>query len=271
MEWILTVGMVALATWASMRWAWWRRTVDWQHPRILMYHMVREGIPWSRSNKLRVNRDLFERQVRWLKENGWTFATVSELVDGRPDGVGKVVALTFDDGYRDNLLNALPIMQKYRAKMTLYLVADRESHPDWPARRRADRAGSDLSREERLSNEEVRELLASGLVELGSHTMTHADLTQIVEEEKKWEIEGSKDRLKELFRVKVSTFCYPFGLYGEEDVEHARHADYKAAVTVQEGISDLAREDLMQLKRVKVSGKEGMFSFRLRIRTGRRS
>ena len=137
--------------------------------------------------------------------------------------------------------------------------------------RRADRAGSDLSREERLSNEEVRELLASGLVELGSHTMTHADLTQIVEEEKKWEIEGSKDRLKELFRVKVSTFCYPFGLYGEEDVEHARHADYKAAVTVQEGISDLAREDLMQLKRVKVSGKEGMFSFRLRIRTGRRS
>jgi peptidoglycan/xylan/chitin deacetylase (PgdA/CDA1 family) len=179
LEILVAVGVPAVvaALWFSHRFGWWRGTVDEGLPRILMYHMVREHVPGSRANKMRVRPADFEKQVRWLKENGWEFVTVSEIVDRREGR--KRVAITFDDGYRDNLVHALPILQKHDAKMTLYLVADRESCPDWPAQRRVSRAGSDLSREERLTDDDVRELAASGLVELGSHTLTHVDLTQV--------------------------------------------------------------------------------------------
>jgi peptidoglycan/xylan/chitin deacetylase (PgdA/CDA1 family) len=260
------VPAVVAALWFSHRFGWWRGTVDEGLPRILMYHMVREHVPGSRANKMRVRPEDFDAQVRWLKENGWEFVTVSEIADRREGG--KRVAITFDDGYRDNLVHALPILQKHGAKMTLYLVADRESCPDWPAQRRASRAGSDLSKEERLTDDEVREMVASGLVELGSHTMNHVDLTQVDEETKRRELAESKCVMEELSGQPVRTFCYPFGLFAEGDPERLRELGYEAALTVEQGISDPVNDDPMHWKRVKVSGVEGMFAFRLRMRTG---
>jgi peptidoglycan/xylan/chitin deacetylase (PgdA/CDA1 family) len=233
-----------------------------------MYHMVREHVPGSRANKMRVRPGDFEKQVRWLKEDGWEFVTVSGILD-QPAG-GRRVAITFDDGYRDNLVHALPVLRKHGAKMTLYLVADRESCPDWPAQRRSSRAGSDLSREERLTDDEVRELVASGLVELGSHTLNHVDLTQVDDDTKTRELAESKTAIEALADQPVRTFCYPFGLVGEGDPERLRALGYEAALTVEQGISDPVRDDPMRWKRVKVSGVEGMFAFRLRMRTGLR-
>ncbi len=266
MEWIVSGIVLLVAAWMSHRWAWWRPTVDESLPRILMYHMVREEIPGSRHNKLRVSPAEFEKQVRWLKEDGWEFVTVSEILD-RSEG-GKRVAITFDDGYRDNLVHALPVLKKHGAKMTLYLVADRSVCPDWPAQRKAARAGSDLSSEERLSDAEVKELVASGLVELGSHTITHMDLTRVTGEEKEREVKGSRTMIEALCGQPVRTFCYPFGLFSDGDPGRLREMGYEAALTVEQGISDPKRDDPMFWKRVKVSGEEGMFSFRLRMRTG---
>ena len=271
MEWVIGMAaglLIAGVAWFSHRFAWWRPVVPAGDPRILMYHMVRDGIPGSRSNKLRVPPDLFEKQVRWLKAEGYAFVTVSQLLD-EPAGGAKRVAITFDDGYRDNLANALPILRKYGACMTLYLVGDRERCPDWPAQRKSGRAGTDLSREERLSDDEVREMLASGVVELGSHTMTHVDLTR-EDIERDHELLGSKAHIEELFDVPVRTFCYPFGLFSAGDPDRLRECGYEAALTTEQGISDIQRDDPMRWKRVKVSGTEGMFAFRLRMRTGRR-
>lgn len=268
-EWAMGLGAGAavLGVWFSHRYAWWRPTVDDRLPRILMYHMVREHVAGSKANKMRVRPRDFAQQVACLKRDGWKFVTVSELVD-EPRSDAKRVAITFDDGYRDNLTEALPVLRAHGAKATLYLVADRESCRDWPAQRRADRAGSDLSREERLSDAEVRELVQSGLIELGSHSMNHVDLTQVDDEERARELGGSKTRLEELFGVPVRTFCYPFGLFAPGDPDCLRALGYEAAMTVEQGISDPGQDDPMRWKRVKVSGKEGLFAFRLRIRTG---
>ena len=76
---IVLAGLVFV--WISFRYAWWRPGVPLDHPRILMYHMVRETIAGSRYNKLRVAPDLFEQQISWLRRNGWRFVTVSQLVD----------------------------------------------------------------------------------------------------------------------------------------------------------------------------------------------
>lgn len=264
----LLIGLGVVAAWFSYRFAWWRPEVPLERPRILMYHMVREAIPGSRYNKLRVSQDLFDRQLAWLRRDGWRFVTMSQLLEAT--SAEKRVAITFDDGYRDNLLNALPVLERHDACMTLYLVADREVCPDWPAQRKAARAGSDLSGEPRLSDDEVRRMLASGRVELGAHGMTHADLTRIDDEQRRVELCDARARLEALFGVPVRSFCYPFGLYTDKDPALLRECGYTTAVTTEQGIPRPGLDDPLLWSRVKVSGTEGLFAFRLRLRTGRR-
>ena len=86
-----------------------------------MYHMVSPQGVSKKHRGLRVDPAMFERQVAWLAANDWEFVTMSELSERDFRG-GKQVAITFDDGYEDNLLNALPVLQKYQAKATLYLI-----------------------------------------------------------------------------------------------------------------------------------------------------
>ncbi len=126
-----TVAAVVLGLlWFSLGYAWWRPTADDAWPRILMYHMIAEPRAGARFNGLRVSPAMFERQLRWLRQNGWQSFTVSELVESAGKLPAKSFAITFDDGYADNLLQALPLLKKYHCKATLYLVVDRFNR-DW--------------------------------------------------------------------------------------------------------------------------------------------
>lgn len=259
-------GLVALAA-ASFRFAWWRPRVPDQHPRVLTYHMVREPIPGARFNKLRVPPAMFAQQVEWLKQRGWHFAFLSEL--GRSDLPPKTVAITFDDGYRDNLLAAHPILAEHGAKATLFLVVNRHD-VDWSVTRKPHHDEGELMREEKLSDPEVMQMLASGVWEIGAHSVNHKPLPSLDPDSKRAEILGGRQALEGKFSVRVQTFAYPFGLCDDEDVALAQDAGYSFAVTTEPGISRDVKAEALGLKRVKVSGVEGMFAFALRIRTGRR-
>jgi peptidoglycan/xylan/chitin deacetylase (PgdA/CDA1 family) len=208
----------------------------------------------------------FERQIEYLATHGWRFAHVSELSGPLPP---KTVVLTFDDGYRDNLLQAHPVLARYRAKATLYLVVDRFDR-DWSAAKKAHHNSGELMREEKLSDTEIKHLLDSGLWELGAHTLTHANLLNTSEGDKRREITESRKVLADQFATDIPSFAYPFGLYGQDDVALTRQAGYAFAVTTNEGIDSYPYSAPLELKRIKVSGTEGLASFRLRLRTGRR-
>lgn len=261
-------ALLALALF-SARYAWWRPAVDYRIPRILMYHMISEAQPQHRFRGLRVAPALFERQLAWLKANGWHFVTVSGLFEAA-ELPAKTVAITFDDGYADNCTAALPLLKKYGAKATLYLVVDRHGR-DWSVSKKSHHDSGELMQEPKLSDEQVRELLGSGLIELGAHTLTHPKLTALDIEAKRAEIIGGKQQLEQSFGNKVQSFAYPFGIYDEQDVAIVREAGFSSAVTVVEGIDTNLAARALELKRVKVSGKEGMLGFKLRIKTGVRS
>ena len=268
MEALIVLAMLGLAFAAvSFRFAWWRPRVPERHPRVLMYHMVREPIPGARFNKLRVPPAMFAKQVAWLKENGWHFAFVSEL--GRDDLPPKTVAITFDDGYRDNLWAAHPVLAEHGAKATLFLVMDRHD-VDWSAERKAHHDEGELMREEKLSDPQVMEMLASGLWEIGAHTISHSPLPSLDQADKRAEIVGGREALEGKFSVRVQSFAYPFGLFDDKDVALVREAGYSFAVTTEPGVSRDLRAEALRLKRVKVSGVEGMFAFALRMSRGRR-
>jgi peptidoglycan/xylan/chitin deacetylase (PgdA/CDA1 family) len=263
----LAVPAVLLALF-SHRYRWWRRAVPQSRPRILMYHMVRDPVPGATFNKLRVPPARFEAQLRWLRDRGWQFAFMSDLEtpEALPE---KTVILTFDDGYADNLLNADPLMARFGAVATLYLVEDRFDR-DWSTSKKAHHDSGELMREEKLSDAQVEEMLASGRWELGGHTRTHANLARAGDGERMEEIVGSRSTLAARFDVPLSSFAYPFGIYGDADVDAVRDAGYTTAVTTDEGIPEDVRAEALELPRIKVSGRDNLLAFRFRMRSGRR-
>jgi len=252
----------------SKRYGWWRKSVPNSCPRILMYHMVSEPRPGAKFNKLRVPPAMFERQVRWLTEQGYHFAFMSELAANAalPD---KTLAITFDDGYEDNYLNAHPVLEKYGARATLYLVEDRFDR-DWSVSKKSHHNSGELMAEKKLTDEQVTVMLASGCWELGGHTRTHANLSRLDLSAKQEEIAASKQALEARFNTRLSSFAYPFGIYSPDDIIAARNAGFDSAVTTIEGIDCHMDKARYELKRIKISGKDNWLTFKLRLRNGRR-
>lgn len=268
MWWVLGALALLVATYFSVRYHWWAVPVPYSAPRVLMYHMVREHIPGTQFNGLRVPPAQFERQLSWLSEQGWTFFTLSELQQAWPDVPEKSVVLTFDDGYEDNFTTVLPLLEKYQAKATIYVVCDRHDR-DWSVYKKKHHSTGELKREAKLSDSQIEALIASERVEIASHTLTHLNLADATEDEARHEITTSKDVLEKRFVIQVTSFAYPFGIFSERDERLVREAGYRNAVTTEQGVSDL--DNPFRLARVKVSGKEGLFAFKLRMRLGRRN
>jgi len=255
--------------WFSYRYAWWRLPVDAGSPRILMYHMISSPRPGARFNGLRVAPELFERQLRWLCEQGWTSYTVSELVELGERVPPRAFSITFDDGYADNLENALPLLEKYNCKATLYLVVDRFDR-DWSMARKAHHDEGELRNEPKLSDGQVERLIDSGRVELGSHSVTHANFARLGEAEVTRELVRSRQLLEQRFSVSVTSFAYPFGIYRPAQASLLAGAGYRSAVTVNEGIDAPPDWKPMELRRIKISGRDNWLAFLLRMRGGRR-
>ena len=268
MGWLAGV-VVVVALWVSMRYAWWRPIVPYRHPRILMYHMVRNHVPGTRFNGLRVTPAMFERQLRWLRDNGWHSYTLSELLAMGHAVPEKSVVLTFDDGYSDNFHKALPLLEKYDFKATLYLVVDRHDR-DWSSQKKAHHDSGELGREPKLTDSEVETMLSSGRIELASHTLTHPNFKRLDEEQKRHELATSKQQLEERFGVEVRSFAYPFGIFDTGDARLVEESGYDSAVTTEAGIDRGPAPDPYRLKRVKISGKDNMLAFILRMRGGLR-
>ena len=263
MLWILGVGLIVFIL-LSLKYCWWRPTVGLEHPRILMYHMISGSLSKQKHRGLRVSPEMFERQVAWLKASDWTFIKASELFTEKAQG-DKRVAITFDDGYEDNYSQALPILKKYDACATLYLVTDRHER-DWSVNKNAKHNSGDLMREAKLSDKQVAEMLASGVFELGGHTLTHCHLPSVDLATKTFEINECKKVLNATFATQVTSFAYPFGHYSDEDIKLCEAADFNTAVTTDEGID--TQPNAFRLKRVKVSGKDNFFAFKTRMRIG---
>ena len=168
----------------SFRFSWWRKDISYSYPRVLMYHMVSEHLEKDKSkfNRLRVKPEEFEKQLKWLKDNNWTSFTLSELASLK-EIPQKSVVITFDDGYEDNFKNAYPLLKKYGFKSTIYIVLNRFNQ-DWATDKDLNQASSELNSEKMLSNEQIKEMLDSGLVEIGSHTLDHVNLPKLSNEEK---------------------------------------------------------------------------------------
>ena len=177
---------------------------------ILLYHHIGDSLS---NSPYYVSAHEFEQQMYLLHEWGYQTISVELMISAIKGGAmlpPRPIILTFDDGSQSVYSTALPIMQKYDFTGTVYLV------------------NNYLGISNYLNIEEVRALYAAGW-EVGSHSITHTDLTiPSIDQEK--EIVESRFRLQRQLDVPVRTFAYPYGAYNVDSVYFARYAGYIGAV-----------------------------------------
>lgn len=229
---------------------------------ILMYHNVAEvpaGLhPDGRC--LYVTPAAFAAQMALLQRLGWRGVPMSGAMPYlRGEKHGRVAAITFDDGYLDNLENALPVLQRHGFGATCYAVNGCIGKYNlWDAER--------LGVHKPMMTVEQLHAWRAGGMEIGAHTRNHVHLTQCDDAQLHDEIAGGKAELENLLGFEVPQFCYPFGDADARVAKAVRDAGHVASPTVQRGRARRGM-DLFMLPRVAIDHADSLAKFALRAFT----
>jgi peptidoglycan/xylan/chitin deacetylase (PgdA/CDA1 family) len=190
------------------------------------------------------------RQVGTLRRWGYELLTCGEWARRVGEGTGAGCAtLTFDDGFADNLHTLVPVLEDLGAPATVFVVSGWLGglHPDAQGARIVDAA-------------EVRALHAAG-VEIGAHTVSHPDLTELPQQAALEELRVSKAALEDVLGVAVPTLAYPFGRATPQTIEAAREAGFTAAVRA---LGQGRWDDPLDLPRQDVGNRASWLGLRLK-------
>src|ERR1700730_12647386 len=227
---------------------------------ILNYHNIATAPVGMQMRRLYVSPQQFERHLWWLRRVGLAGVTLSEGIRRlRTRNAARCVALTFDDGYADNVVNAAPMLTEYGFGATCFVVSERiGSHNTWDAEL--------LGGRKSLMNETQLKSWVDAGFEVGSHTCTHPDLTTLSRNAAMREIVNSREALQRLIGAPITTFCYPFCRLNAELAWCVGQAGYQFAVTTRRGRAALSDAPL-ELPRLSVSGNKGVANILLKAAT----
>jgi len=208
---------------------------------ILMYHRVVARVPAFSKFRQHVTMENLEQQLQWLDQWGFTPVVFQDLLEKKLPR--KPIILTFDDGYEDNYLCLLPLLQKYRVPAVIYILGDRTLFQnEW-----------DIPQGEPviplLTPSHIKEMAESGWVEFGAHSMTHAKLTTLPSDEITRQAGDCKTALEKFLGKRVVSFAYPYGETNEEIKKITQKAGYTFGVSVKSGPTRF-QDDLMEIGRV---------------------
>lgn len=228
---------------------------------VLMYHRIGPGLAGTRPS-LTVSPGRFERQMRWLKNNGYKTISVSQWIAWCRDGSElpkNPVILTFDDGYAETADYALPVLKRNGMTGTVFVVTGEVGGVNrWDVVE-----GSSALR--LMDADQIRKWANEG-IEFGAHSRTHPYLTALEPTQLSEEIVGSREDLARLTGRSVVSFAYPYGCVNDAVRECAGGA-YEAVFTIEEGLNDLSSAPAM-LRRTMISAADSMVDFICRVRFG---
>lgn len=228
---------------------------------VLVYHQIDKAPPKGQPfRSLYVAPAAFARQMHFLKLLGYTGMSMSGLqpyLSG--ERTGKVVGITFDDGYLNNLAHALPVLRKYGFSSTCYAVSGLAGKTNsWDQE-------NGIAQTPLMDHAQMKKWVAEGQ-EIGSHTRHHVKLLESTDDNARLEISLGKSDLESALGQPVLHFCYPYGRYEAMHVEMARQQGFVSATTTQrsrchEGMG------MLELPRVPVLRSTSLPMFWLKIAT----
>jgi peptidoglycan/xylan/chitin deacetylase (PgdA/CDA1 family) len=182
--------------------------------KVVVYHTISTpAVPMPANTDISPQR--FEEHLRWLGKRRKRVVTLRETLAAPKSE--NLIAITFDDGYQDNLTVALPLLEKYDLPMTLFVAANFIGKDDY------------------LKSEDLKFLASHPLVTIGSHTFSHPHLTRISEDEARFELLESKKILEEITEKTIDLLAYPYGDCNRMIERLSEECGYAAAWSVWNG------------------------------------
>ncbi len=232
------------------------------HALILMYHMVGEPKTANEHRFCTPPRE-FNNQMAYLKRSAFTPITLEQLVSGINSQSAlphNPICITFDDGFEGVLTHALPVLEQYQMPATLFAVSGLLGKTNnWMHKR-------GLPRRKLLTWQQLKELDDAGIT-IGSHTHTHARLTEISRPAMIDEISTSKKQLEDGLGKTVDHFAYPYGLYDQEIADTVANTGYSAACSTISGFNR-GDQDVFHLRRIDIFGTDQLWQFRQKLQFG---
>ena len=214
---------------------------------IILYHEIsNNGIKTGYS----VSKENFEKHISYVKHH-YNVISLNDLIRNigkKSDMLTDNIVITFDDGYKDNFLNAYPVLKKYNLNATIFLVSKLIGN-----------------KEEILNLDEIKVMEKDG-IDFGSHTVTHKVLSDIDINTATKEINHSRIELENLLNRKIQYFAYPHGKkrhYNEYVKTQVKKAGYTAAFTTENSGID-TNSDLFELGRICIRNYP-LFVFKVRV------
>ena len=190
-------------------------------PLILCYHAVSDT--WD--DPLATPVAQFEQQLQTLIGRGFRGASAGEVLS-RPDG-RRLLHVTFDDAFR-SVENAVPILERLKLPATVFVCSDLAGSgqqllvTELQRVRQVDELAT-------LDWNSLRALTRDGLIEVGSHTLSHAHLTRLADDDLHRELAGSKAAIEAELGRSCPFIAYPYGEHDERVRAGVRKAGYTAA------------------------------------------
>jgi peptidoglycan/xylan/chitin deacetylase (PgdA/CDA1 family) len=225
---------------------------------ILAYH--RFG---NKDGKMIVTPEAFATQMKFLADNGYRVVRLSELTDflaGKRGLPSRAVVITIDDGFASIYEHAYPILKKHGFPATVFVYTDF------------------IGARDALTWAQMREMIASGLVDIQSHSKSHESLAMPLAGESDAayrkrldnELKASREILQRNLPTRVSIFAYPYGDSSAIAVERVTKDDYQLAVTVNPGGNPFFAQPML-LQRTMIFGDHDIEAFKARLQTFRKA
>lgn len=225
-----------------------------------MYHNIAKPPKGKRLTSLYTSPKLFSFQMRLLSLLGYRGLSIKDLKPYLNNKkTGKVFGITFDDGYKDNLINALPVLKKVNFTATCYIVSAHLGESNvWTQNQNVEKSPL-------MTSNEVQTWIDSGM-SIGSHSHTHAHLCKIAKEDMIKEILESKKILEETFHLFIEDFCFPYGEYNQTCLDELKKAGYLTATTTERGRFS-SENSLLKIPRIHMTKRTYLASLLLKLFT----
>ena len=241
--------------------AWWYR----KRVIFLCYHGVTQRPTRSPEDPkgLHVNARRFAKQLDFLCGR-YRVIPLGEYIKAQRQGDSLPeysVVLTFDDGFRNFLTVAAPLLAARQMPVTVFLITDKAGEKSDEQRTLSWTSEDD---QRYLSWEDARMLKRTQAIEFGSHTCSHSGLLTLSPAESRRELQHSYNDLVNQLTVETPALSYPKGQYSRLLADAAREAGYACAVTTDRGPNEL-HHDLFTLGRTLIGDDDDEASFAVRV------
>jgi peptidoglycan/xylan/chitin deacetylase (PgdA/CDA1 family) len=219
--------------------------------RILYYHSISDDPIRST-----VSPGDFERQIEYLARSPYRVVSLADVVRRLVSGApvpDSAVAITLDDGFRDNYDRALPVLARFGLTATVFLTVSYIGTDRLPTLTRTNFVPRPLDWAQ------VKEMHASG-IEFGSHTLTHPMLSALPLDQVRRELGESKRRIEDELGAPAPLFCYPRGDFSPAVKTVVREQGYVGACTTRPGMND-AGTDVFALRRTYIGRRDTLPEF----------